>query len=999
MCWLDVEDWQNLFSTVALGTSYRQETIQHFFWELVPQVGTKWAALFIKDLVRTGRVKGLSAGRLLVNFPFFLRDPSEELLTQYEELLNLDESIGQDVKSAAVLGFASLVHKTCISNCITDTIDRYAKLYLDKFTESTTYEDKMLYLQGLSNMELTQALEFFMPIITGQATSNRHIRFLATWATLHTVQTSPNKIFEVYWPIFSNRSESLELRVSAFTLLISSNPSPARFFSLYWFMQSEPSELLYNFYYTTIQSLSSTSYPCYSQLGKAAAKLARFVPPKSKHWTTGNYILDFEDRERDYGGLLQVLLIASEFNGLPNVFIFMAEQHALGQTRHYSLYLKVEGLYDTINHELQNISRTDDGNNKINKVLQLLLKLEIPLTVPEDLHLEFIFKIDGKVVISQYSNQTSFNNWKDAVKRLSSKYFEFSVNFQSLNFPSLLSIWRPTDLGTPVLVQIKSTDLISARGSINQENGGYTRNAELDLRYSWNAISTLKSYDPFNNKWHGAERCRNLHIRLPFATQLIVQADNAVYKVTAVRHRGFVAGSRLGMVWHASSRLISHSQIRQFPLNISDEWTMDSEDLGARLGASVFDCSNPDTLPEALHLLKGAFLANNKNYHMIPGGVALLGLISMRDNLRIIPTGSSCGVMLYFSPLLTQVEPVILYDGTHVSLKMTRQDGLLWEVKVGFKKLHDSNDELSFKLYHAPSVSVTAGHIWRVIQLEGAFIVPSRMSGVFNPPAAVTGYTFVSWGDAAPSNADKASMLDLKVIPGGRNDTKPLICADYTPKCLQAASDLAARQTATLQYANLPTWLKMAAHALFPEHIQTEGTHTQVTFAYPVALLPWNTKGLCAINDNSVLTLDNATLSMASTECYSLAVADCSNQAQFSILAKTTAGLMVAKIYCSTDEIELFPEKGIIKVQVNGNILDDVKQEYNHTENNKSQLMVRMRAEGVIEVELRSGVVLQHYNTTIIILIPGKFRGHTCGICGDFNGDTNNEPKCPFTMC
>lgn len=41
---------------------------------------------------------------------------------------------------------------------------------------------------------------------------------------------------------------------------------------------------------------------------------------------------------------------------------------------------------------------------------------------------------------------------------------------------------------------------------------------------------------------------------------------------------------------------------------------MDSEDLGARLGASVFDCSNPDTLPDALHLLKKAFLANHKNY-------------------------------------------------------------------------------------------------------------------------------------------------------------------------------------------------------------------------------------------------------------------------------------------------------------------------------------------------------------------------------------------------
>lgn len=41
---------------------------------------------------------------------------------------------------------------------------------------------------------------------------------------------------------------------------------------------------------------------------------------------------------------------------------------------------------------------------------------------------------------------------------------------------------------------------------------------------------------------------------------------------------------------------------------------MDSEDLGVRLAAGVFDCSHPDTIPNALNLLKNAFLANSKNY-------------------------------------------------------------------------------------------------------------------------------------------------------------------------------------------------------------------------------------------------------------------------------------------------------------------------------------------------------------------------------------------------
>lgn len=56
----------------------------------------------------------------------------------------------------------------------------------------------MLYLQGLCNIDLSQILEYLTPVITGQESQDRHLRFLAIWAVLNTVNTNPNKVRSLY---------------------------------------------------------------------------------------------------------------------------------------------------------------------------------------------------------------------------------------------------------------------------------------------------------------------------------------------------------------------------------------------------------------------------------------------------------------------------------------------------------------------------------------------------------------------------------------------------------------------------------------------------------------------------------------------------------------------------------------------------------------------------------------------------------------------------------
>lgn len=129
------------------------------------------------------------------------------------------------------------------------------------------YEQKMLYMQGLRNLKLGNVVEYLDPIIRDHSQSD-DIRFLAMFITMETAyrREDTDKNFETFWPIFENRSEALELRVAAFTTLLTSYPTPARLMSIHALIETETDPHLINFYRTTILSLAGSTQPCYRKL-------------------------------------------------------------------------------------------------------------------------------------------------------------------------------------------------------------------------------------------------------------------------------------------------------------------------------------------------------------------------------------------------------------------------------------------------------------------------------------------------------------------------------------------------------------------------------------------------------------------------------------------------------------------------------------------------------------------------------------------------------------
>lgn len=50
------------------------------------------------------------------------------------------------------------------------------------------------------------------------------------------------------------------------------------------------------------------------------------------------------------------------------------------------------------------------------------------------------------------------------------------------------------------------------------------------------------------------------------------------------------------------------------------------------------------------------------------------------------------------------------------------------------------------------------------------------------------------------------------------------------------------------------------------------------------------------------------------------------------------------------------------------------------------------------DLEINSGLTIQHYGHTVIMLVESQLRGTTCGLCGNFNSEISDEatepPKC-----
>lgn len=97
------------------------------------------------------------------------------------------------------------------------------------------YQSQFLYMQALYNIQLGNVSKYLESYVTGTAQrSNRHLQFLAMYAAMAGDIQDPERVYRIYWSIFTNQKLHIELRAGAYIVIMSTRPTMSKLWNIYW---------------------------------------------------------------------------------------------------------------------------------------------------------------------------------------------------------------------------------------------------------------------------------------------------------------------------------------------------------------------------------------------------------------------------------------------------------------------------------------------------------------------------------------------------------------------------------------------------------------------------------------------------------------------------------------------------------------------------------------------------------------------------------------------
>lgn len=491
----DLPTLQQIHDSLKQKTDEHDLQVLELYHQIIPFVGTRVALQHIKELVVQKKVKDTVAVHLLKIAPLHVKRPTQEVVAEWEDLINLDSSIDANVRKTAILSFSILVgkaHKLEKSlrhhdedvqkthggyeheDIETSVYDKHVHSFVSKLRASNEFSKQKLYLEALYNMRIKSIYAYLEPGLQGKWWDNDDFRLRALWAVSPLISHDPHKILNWYWPVLADTTKDTEHRVEAFYAIMNSQPGIVHLTDIYWLMKKETNKELYHVFHSYVHAVMHSTNPCREDFKERVTKIFNSLPKLDKRSISGFYLTDFFDHENGFGSGAGALVLSTNttklIHGTLATDIFNPRWHDFG------FWIKVTGLESGFADKfLLNTQSTS-------KIFNWQEVLQILTSIPNNNHIH----IEGSITRDSYVVDGFFydgSNVKDLVQLFNffnAEHFTFEKKGIAVQYSPETRIVLTTDVGIPAAIDFMVPIVHKYEANISKDTADKITNLHFD---------------------------------------------------------------------------------------------------------------------------------------------------------------------------------------------------------------------------------------------------------------------------------------------------------------------------------------------------------------------------------------------------------------------------------------------------------------------------------------------------------------------------------------
>ncbi|XP_018374343.1 PREDICTED: vitellogenin-3-like [Trachymyrmex cornetzi] len=459
-----------------------ENTVWSIFRDGLVQTGTEPALLTIHNLLKTKKIEGLVAAKVMSQISKYVYKPTKEYVKAFYEMITDPSVMYQTaVNVTAPLAFAEVIRKSYSDTyhptrslkrlgpmTLRDIVPIYVEIseiyipfmadQLKKGLLDNDYAKVQVYIVALGLTGHSKILSIFEPYIEGKEPVSKFHRLLMV-SSLSTLSIlKPELIGPIFYKIYSNVKEDHRIRCMSIHRYIITNPPLIMLERIAKFTNDDLDEDVNSVVKSTINSLANTKRPELEDLSNKARSVKHLLNPKefSKLKSQGYY------KDLDYWFIKGLSVQTIGDNRILPSYLSVGVNSAFD---FFGLPTLKAGYIVSNVKELFYNSKYEETSNKLLKESHIEKLMQELYFKSEELE-----KLEGNVFIDTVHNLLIYPFDREALKKMSSQLKDFFKKDQELDLLSVdnheIMLSFPIESGLPFLYTLDSPMILKLKAEM-----------------------------------------------------------------------------------------------------------------------------------------------------------------------------------------------------------------------------------------------------------------------------------------------------------------------------------------------------------------------------------------------------------------------------------------------------------------------------------------------------------------------------------------------------